>query len=1057
MALKPNKKGVITGTKNNDKITWTNSGLWKKPLTVNASDGSDVVNFKKSTYKNNKLNGGKGNDKIYGGSNIDIIHGNENNDKLYGYNGNDKLYGDDGNDTLDGGANNDILTGGKGNDKLYTRAGNDTVIFASGDGADILYKGSDSDTLQFNNFKNISTLKKGLKLTKSGNHLVIKYTSKDSVTLFDYFNSGTSVTTLKSKDGKTIKFSDFYSSYIFNTYSGNKITGSALNDIIKGTTKNDTLNGGAGNDKIYGYAGKDYLTGGSGNDYIDGGDGNDTIYGNDGNDTIAAGKGVDTIYTGSGTNTILFNKGDGNDIIYCEGQKTTLKFTNPKAGDWISAFVKKGNDLLVTFTPEGASLSDSETVTLKNYYNSDGTIRNDEIYIQHLETYRLSSCMEGWSIAGVNNVFTGTYLADAIEGSNYNDTICGYGGDDVITGYRGNDILNGGSGNNLFIFNNGDGDDIIENGDGNDNIQFNDLTQELTFTHDMTDNNLVISYSNGDSVTLKDYFVNNSHSVKTINNDPLSNYTDNNIDEIYDYTKGCTIDEITSIDGTATFVFATGTSVYTEHAEDNLIIRCGGNKITVQNYDTEQGLYIKIGDVIYPVEDFELINLSLSRGDLAQTIEINTVQQLNLTLENPFYGENYTYTINSGKSQEINLKYLANGRLRIEGDNLNITSETGQIDDLILWGDNNIVYTNDLDDIIRIGGAVDSIGTNEYDNFLIQGNYNTVNSGTGDDYVVYFGYRNTINAGDGNDLVLSIDGSSNVVNSAYERHIDSNIENSLNGEIEWFNQGTAGGDCRLLSLLQSLSHTLSETEGSYSDYVTITLNGEDYNVTFNNYQGAGSNNITVTSEELSTDFVSGDLDVVITNLALNKLLYVNHNSTVMNISYNTLSSYFFGNSNMTCVLSSAEDYYDKLDELWEKYNNQEINNLEIGISSSNNFELGIVGGHAYTLADLNEEYISLINVWDTADILNLDIETFSGLDTAAFVFGEDIYNQHLTIDNGTGSSPEFNSIMQEVAGWQNRNSNTDIQTLIADDNKFQTDYLAINSIIQEDLTTSVIA
>ena len=74
------KKGKITGTKKTDKITWANLKAWRRALTVNAGAGNDVINFKKSKYKNNKLNGGSGNDKIYGGTNIDIIHGNAGND-----------------------------------------------------------------------------------------------------------------------------------------------------------------------------------------------------------------------------------------------------------------------------------------------------------------------------------------------------------------------------------------------------------------------------------------------------------------------------------------------------------------------------------------------------------------------------------------------------------------------------------------------------------------------------------------------------------------------------------------------------------------------------------------------------------------------------------------------------------------------------------------------------------------------------------------------------------------------------------------------------------------
>ncbi|MBR6301714.1 hypothetical protein IKR55_03150, partial [bacterium] len=92
----------VTGTKKKDKITWVSSKLWKKNLIVKASKGNDVINFKKSKYKNT-LYGNAGNDKIYGGKKTDKIFGGTGNDKLYGYNGNDIIKAGSGNDYIDGG------------------------------------------------------------------------------------------------------------------------------------------------------------------------------------------------------------------------------------------------------------------------------------------------------------------------------------------------------------------------------------------------------------------------------------------------------------------------------------------------------------------------------------------------------------------------------------------------------------------------------------------------------------------------------------------------------------------------------------------------------------------------------------------------------------------------------------------------------------------------------------------------------------------------------------------------------------------------------------------
>ncbi len=69
---------------------------------------------------------------------------------------------------------------------------------------------------------------------------------------------------------------------------GDRLDGTALNDLMFGEKGHDTLKGDAGDDVLYGGEGTDQLTGGTGNDYLDGGAGYDTyIYRiNDGQDTI---------------------------------------------------------------------------------------------------------------------------------------------------------------------------------------------------------------------------------------------------------------------------------------------------------------------------------------------------------------------------------------------------------------------------------------------------------------------------------------------------------------------------------------------------------------------------------------------------------------------------------------------------------------------------------------------------------------------------------------------------------------------------------------------------
>jgi Ca2+-binding RTX toxin-like protein len=106
------------------------------------------------------------------------------------------------------------------------------------------------------------------------------------------------------------------------TDSDDRVTGSALNDMIHARPGNDYLDGKAGDDLLYGQKGDDGIRGGDGNDIIFGGEGIDFITGDRGNDFISSGKGNDRIYGGDGDD-ILFGDG-GNDYLCGEMGADTL-------------------------------------------------------------------------------------------------------------------------------------------------------------------------------------------------------------------------------------------------------------------------------------------------------------------------------------------------------------------------------------------------------------------------------------------------------------------------------------------------------------------------------------------------------------------------------------------------------------------------------------------------------------------------------------------------------------------------------------------------------------
>jgi Ca2+-binding RTX toxin-like protein len=100
----------------------------------------------------------------------------------------------------------------------------------------------------------------------------------------------------------------FQKSVIGLTQNDDRVTGSALKDMIHARPGNDYLHGKAGDDLLYGQ---------KGDDGISGGDGDDIIFGGQGIDFINADRGIDFIYSGKGNDRIY--GGDGDDIVFGDG------------------------------------------------------------------------------------------------------------------------------------------------------------------------------------------------------------------------------------------------------------------------------------------------------------------------------------------------------------------------------------------------------------------------------------------------------------------------------------------------------------------------------------------------------------------------------------------------------------------------------------------------------------------------------------------------------------------------------------------------------------------
>lgn len=540
---------TIYGEKGNDVIDGGNGDD-----KIYGSDGEDLIYGEGGNdtidggSNNDTIYGGNGNDSILGGDGLDLIYGEDGNDTIDGGSNSDTIYGDDGDDKIYGGDGNDTIYGGDGNDTIYGESGRDTIY--GGDGNDLIYGGDGNDddnddiytgkgddTIYGGNGSSINTIlldsgvktievgtgkandkhdilvflnetdKNKLRGQVSGNDLIITDSTGTTVRLKNYATvtetHGDVHLQVSYKLGPGIGIGDLpiditsgeaeingtnyrdiitatkNNGVVINGYAGyDSINGGDGDDYIDGGSQNDTINGGAGNDTIYGGDGNDYIDGGDGNDYIDGGYQDDTINGGSGNDTINA---------GTGTNTIIVN--EGNKTIINGGGVDTLVFNSETNIDNLMASTS-GNDLIITD-------SNGNTATLSEYFSLDSGIKTIKVGDKTKNTEDFLSQIQDNVIIGTNN----------------DETLTGGAEDDIIYTRAGNDTINGGAGNNVIYL--GAGNKTIINGGGVDTLVLSDETDINSLVVSTSGNDLIITDSDNNSLTLSGYFP-DGHSVKSV-------------------------------------------------------------------------------------------------------------------------------------------------------------------------------------------------------------------------------------------------------------------------------------------------------------------------------------------------------------------------------------------------------------------------------------------------------------------------------------------------------------------------------------------------------------
>jgi Ca2+-binding RTX toxin-like protein len=560
----------------------------------------------------------------------DIVYALSGNDSVSGGNGNDTLYGDAGDDTLAGGAGNDSLDGGAGIDTVdYSSVATAVTVNLTTGGA----TGEGNDTLT--SIENVTTGAGNDSITgSSGNNTINGGAGSDVVVftgaLSDYsivLNADGSYTVTDNRatpnDGvdtlfniETLQFADGAISPFTLTTGVDIYTATAGNDIVYALSGNDSVSGGNGHDTLYGDAGDDTLAGGAGNDSLDGGIGTDTAdYSN-----VATAMTVNLttgVATGEGNDTLTsienVTTGAGNDSITGSSGNNTI---DGGAGSDVVVFTGALSDYTIVLNADG-----SYTVTDNRVSPNDGvdTLFNIEQVQFTDDTYNLTA------LTGGNDTSAGTAG---------NDLIFAGAGDDTLTSSAGNDSYNGGTGIDTLIFTSqvsvnlatgvavGEGNDTltsIENvttGTGNDSIAGS------------SSNNIIDGGAGNDTVTftgnIADYTIlRNADGSYTVTDNRAT--PNDGVDTLYN------IETLQFADGAISpFTLTTGVDIYTATSGHDLVYALAGND-SVSGGTGHDTLYGDAGDDTLAGG---LGNDSLDGGagiDTADYSSVTTAMTVNLT------------------------------------------------------------------------------------------------------------------------------------------------------------------------------------------------------------------------------------------------------------------------------------------------------------------------------------------------------------------------------------------------------------------------------------------
>ena len=773
----------VTGTKKNDKITWVSQKPWKKNLTVKAGSGNDVVNFKKSKYKNT-IYGDKGNDKILGGKSVDKIYGGAGNDKLYGYNGNDiikagsgtdyidggagndKIYGESGTNTLKGGAGNDYIYAGSGTDKIYGGAGTDIIYANKGVNNVYINKGEGNDKIRGVETSSKLNLNLGTGLQrvivyKNGANYVVErkyseeYSEFTTLENFNYDAAKDKVSVIYN--GKTVALSSLYIPNYDPATSTIKDLGDEGGSYTAASSgKNQIVYGGAGNDTIRTKESDDYINAGEGNNGI-------TIDG-----------GSNTVITGSGDDTININGGDGPNVI--------------EAGDGDNTILSNGSSTITA----GAG---DDLVTVQ------GGTAESESYID--------------VGAGKNAVQMYSLGVSTITGSG-DDTIAVWaGGTNVINTGNGEDYIYINEGTNTIDLTNADGTHLTVY-DGNSHNTVYGGAGNNTYNFQGGSTNLTVDDHEGQSA----YSIGGGSVTISGNGDDVDKVT----------ITGGTNHNITTGGGedTITIDYAAGSVIDTGADADRVTISSGASNTTVDAGKGNDSITANgSGNILYGGQGQDTINANSANGN-------STIYGGNDSL-----GADTGYNVINAANGYNNVIYAGNGVTSVSGGESYIKGDS-------IWagyngnGDNTIYGGNGNDYIQADGSSEASVTGGKGSDTIYSGSYrSTVDGGEGNDTIyVYSSSYGSIRGGDGNDYISSpygsgASGSADIWGDKGNDTISVSY-GSYSANIH-FKKGD-GSDTIDGGYNKTEAHTLVFDDVNADDITTYVSSGGDLTITYNNGQ-----------------------------------------------------------------------------------------------------------------------------------------------------------------------------------------------------------------------------